>query len=159
MTYEEFCSTWIPLGESLLPAAAGILGSLDDAEDVLQDLYVKLWRQRDTLDSVHNPSGYAMRVLKNMCVDFLRAKRPDVPLPEELEGFGSPDSRMEERERIRCLASDILKLPRTQRQVLEMRTMQGLSYEEISRETGISQLSLRVLLSKARKTLRKNGQS
>lgn len=159
MNYEEFCRVWIPLGESLLGTAAGILASREDAEDALQDLYVKLWQQRDTLDSVYNPPAYATRVLKNICIDRIRAKRPDVALPPELEGFESGDSSLEDRERIRGLASAILKLPATQRRILEMRTLQGLSYEEMAKITGKNQLTLRVLLSRARKTLRKYGES
>lgn len=159
MTYKEFCSTWIPMGESLLGVASGMLGSREDAEDVLQDLYIKLWQQRDTLDCVHNPPGYATRVLKNLCIDRLRARRQDEPLPPELEGSEPGYSDIENRESIRRIASAIGKLPETQRRILEMRTLQGLSYEEISELTGKNQLALRVLLSKARKTLRKYGES
>lgn len=159
MTYEEFCSNWIPLGNSLLGTAAGILGSQEDAEDALQDLFVKLWQQRDTLDSVHNPPGYAKRVLKNLCIDRIRSTKPGVPLPPELEGFESGDSRIESREQIRLMAEAVRKLPESQRKVLEMRILQDLSYEEISQKTGMSQLTLRVLLSRARKTLRRNGES
>lgn len=154
MTYEEFCTTWIPLGESLLGTAAGILGSREDGEDVLQDLYIKLWQQRDTLDHIYNPAGYATRVLKNLCIDRLRVRKPGAELPPELEGFESEDVRIENKERIKLVAEAIQRLPSSQRIVLEMHTMQGLSYEEISKETGKSPLTLRVLLSRARKTLK-----
>lgn len=154
MSYEEFCSVWIPLGERLLGTATALLGSQQDAEDALQDLYIKLWQQRDTLDSVYNPGGYATRVLKNLCIDRLRAKKPTIQLPPELEGFENESTRIENVEQTRILAAAIQKLPKSQRQVLEMRTLYDLSYEEISQKTGMSQLTLRVLLSRARKTLR-----
>lgn len=155
MTYEEFCTVWIPLGESLLATAAGILGSREDGEDALQDLYVKLWQQRDTLDLVHNPAGYATRVLKNLCIDRIRTRKPGVPLPPELEEYASGDVAIENLEQIRLVSAAVLKLPQSQRRVLEMHALEGKSYEQISKETGMTQLSLRVLLSKARKTLRK----
>lgn len=154
MSYEEFCSTWIPLGESLLGTAAGILGSREDGEDALQDLYIKLWQQRDTLDHVYNPAGYATRVLKNLCIDRLRVRKPEAELPPELEGIEAEDIRIENLERIKQVSEAIRRLPSSQRAVLEMHTMQGLSYEEISKETGKSQLTLRVLLSRARKSLK-----
>lgn len=155
MTYEEFCRVWIPLGERLLGIAAGMLGSQADAEDALQDLYVKLWQRRDVLDGIYNPEGYAARLLRNICIDRIRARKPDVPLPPEWEEYGTESCPMENVERIRAVAAAISQLPATQRKVLEMRTIQGLSYEEMSEETGMSPLTLRVLLSRARKTLRK----
>ena len=153
MTYQEFCNVWIPLGERLLGTAAGLLGSRGDAEDALQDLYVKLWQQRDVLGDIHNPEGYAARLLRNLCIDRIRARKPGVPLPQELEGAES--CPIENRERIRAVSAAIQKLPVNQRRILEMRTMQGLSYEEISQITGMSPLTLRVLLSRARNTLKK----
>ena len=152
MTYRQFCDVWIPLGESLIGTAIGILGSRQDAEDALQDLYIKLWQQRDILDGIHNPAGYATRVLKNLCIDRLRAKKPSVQLTGEVPGYESDSQPLENAEKIKILSAAIQRLPASQRVVLEMRTMQGLSYEEIAEQTGMSPLSLRVLLSKARKT-------
>lgn len=155
MTHEEFCRVWIPLGEGLLVTATGILGSHSDAEDALQDLYIRLWQQRDTLDNVYNPAGYATRVLKNICIDRLRASKPTEQLPDDLQGYDDTDVRIENAEKIKLTASAIIGLPLTQRRILEMRVMEGLSYEEISKRTGMSGLSLRVLLSRARATIRK----
>lgn len=155
MTYEEFCNEWIPLGDQLLATATGILGSRQDAEDALQDLYIKLWNQREMLDRIYNPAGYATRVLKNLCIDRLRATRPMAELPEDLLGFESADAPIENAERIKATAAVISSLPAAQRSVLEMKVLQDLSYEEISKKTGMSNLTLRVLLSRARATLRK----
>lgn len=153
MSYDEFCSIWIPLGENLLTTATSLLGSRQEAEDALQDLYIKLWTQKDTLDNVYNPAGYATRVLKNLCIDRLRKTRPEEEFPEEIIGPESPP--VEQAETIKRVSAAIQELPQSQRMILEMRTMRGMSYEDITEETGMSGLTLRVLLSKARKTLRK----
>lgn len=154
MTYEEFCNAWIPLGESLLNTAVGILDSRADAEDALQDLYIKLWRQRDTLDGVHNPGAYAARILKNLCIDRLRQQKHVTLLTPEFDICDASAPEVEDIEHVRMVAAAIRRLPESQRKVLEMRTLQGLSYDEISKLTGMSQLTLRVLLSRARKTLK-----
>lgn len=156
MDYQEFCDNWIPLGDGLLAMARGILGSSQDAEDALQDLYIKLWSQRETLDKIYNPAGYASRVLKNLCIDRLRTAHPMDEIPEDLLGFESADAQIENAELIKATASVITKLPDTQRRVLEMRALQGLSYDEMSQVTGMSKLTLRVLLSRARAAIRKN---
>jgi len=154
MTYEEFCKEWIPLGEDLLRVAIRLLDSKQDAEDAVQDLFIKLWQQRETLVNVYNPPGYATRVLKNLCIDRIRTAKPNAELPEELQGYESADTSIENRETIRRTAEVIEKLPENQRKVLEMKVLEGLTYEEISERTGLTTLSLRVLLSRARATLK-----
>jgi RNA polymerase sigma-70 factor (ECF subfamily) len=67
-----------------------------------------------------------------------------------------PDKTDNERDRLRNLIRAIDNLPQKQAEVLKMRTLEGLEYEEISQRTGLSQINIRVLISKARKTLKKN---
>ena len=74
MTGQEFSERYLPLGEGLFRVAYALLGAEADAEDALQDLYVKLWNDRDTLDHVHNPRAYSITLLRNLCLDRLRAK-------------------------------------------------------------------------------------
>lgn len=154
MTYEEFDREWISLGDSLLRVAIGLLGSRQDAEDAVQDLFIKLWRQRESLSVINNPQAYATRVLKNQCIDRIRTSRQTSSLPDEIPGFEAIDSPVENHEDILRTAKAILKLPTNQRKVLEMRLLEGLSYDEISQRTGLTKLSLRVLLSRARMTLK-----
>jgi len=58
------------------------------------------------------------------------------------------------KDTLRYLLGEMEKLPPNQRDVLKMRAVDGLEYEEISQRTGLSQVHVRVLVAKARKTLR-----
>jgi len=156
MTYREFCDTFLPLSERLLSNARGITASQNDAEDAVQDLFIKLWQQREVLDNVHNPEAYAVRVLKNLCIDRLRTAKPSENLPEELYGLEGGVS-IEDKEAIRILTNAIERLPSTQKHIIEMRTIEEMSFADISKRLGMSQLTVRVLLSRARKTLRQYG--
>ena len=62
---------------------------------------------------------------------------------------------MDDRERLEKVLAAVKSLPDRQREILVMRTVEGLSYDEIAQRTGMSYLSLRVLLSRSRQTLRK----
>ena len=75
-------------------------------------------------------------------------------LPEP-ETPGRQDESIDEKERLAKVLAAIKSLPDRQREVLTLRTLDGLSYEEIAQRTGINYLTLRVLLSQARTKLKK----
>lgn len=156
MTSKEFTDIYVPLGESLYRVAYNILETSQDAADAVQDLYVKLWSSLDSLDNVNNPKAYCITLLRNICIDRIRRQSRMRRAELADQPAAGPDSlgRIEEREAIRRMAGAIEKLPETQKRILEMRVLQDMSYERIAKETGMSKLSLRVLLSRARKTLK-----
>ncbi|MGN0202300.1 MAG: RNA polymerase sigma factor [Candidatus Cryptobacteroides sp.] len=158
MNSETFRIKYLSLADTLYKVAFYILESECDAKDAVQDLYLKLWRDRDRLDAVVNPKAYCITFLKNRCIDLLRqSSRTDRPaeLPGQDDG-GREEQRLHDKERLERVLKDIGRLPQKQREVLTMRTIEGLDYDEISERTGMSTIMLRVLLSKARRTLRQN---
>lgn len=156
MTEKEFNSTYLSLAEACYRVAFYILESEADAEDALQELFLKLWKNRDSLDGIQNPKAYAMTLLRNLCLDRIRQvqKFEDAPLDERTAGICDADRELDQKERLEKVLAAVKSLPDKQRQVLILRTIKGLSYEEIAEKTGINYLALRVLLSRARQTLR-----
>jgi RNA polymerase sigma-70 factor (ECF subfamily) len=67
-----------------------------------------------------------------------------------------PEMALCEKDYLNRLISEIDKLPKKQAEVLKMRALEGLEYEKISRRTGLSQVNIRVLISIARKNLKRN---
>ena len=157
MTSARFQTEYLALADTFYRIAWYILEDAAEAEDAVQELYLRLWNGRDALDGIRNPKGYAIRVLQNLCLDRIRRSRkmdtPDV-LPEPLWP-GRQDEAMDEKQRLAKVLDAIKSLPERQREVLTLRTLDGLSYEEISSRTGINYLTLRVLLSQARSKLKK----
>ena len=68
----------------------------------------------------------------------------------------SPDKVAADKDKLRILIHEIDRLPQKQSTVLKMRTIDGMEYDEISQRTGLSLVNIRVLISIARKTLKKN---
>ena len=157
MDYKEFCDIYLPLTDGLYKVAFYILESEQDAKYAVQDLYIKLWNSRDTLDNVHNPMGYAIRLLKNMCIDRIRkeSRHPREDLSEDLTAEDTADGPQAAKERAERLQRAVRNLPEGQRKVLEMRLLRGMDNEQISKETGMSNLAVRVMISRARKKIRK----
>ncbi len=157
MTDKEFIDTYIPLSGSLYKVAYYILESEQDAEDTVQDLYIKLWNLRDTLDAVYNPKAYCIRLLKNKCIDRIRQRSKETAeLQEDILPDSTDISRVTEyKETVRRVTELIGTLPERQKKVMKMKVFENLSYDEISQKTGMSNLTLRVLLSQARSRIKK----
>ena len=77
MTEARFHTVWIPLQERFYRVAFYILEDRADALDAVQDLYVKLWKIRDSLDLVRNPGAYGALLMRNLCIDRIRKTLPD----------------------------------------------------------------------------------
>ncbi|MBR6270332.1 MAG: RNA polymerase sigma factor [Bacteroidales bacterium] len=156
MNEERFHSLFLPLAGPLYKVAFYILESQADAEDAVQDVFLKLWAMRGSLEGISNPKAYAMTMLRNTCLDRIRAagRISDAPIPDSPAPGPDPETEIDDRQRLEKVLAAVKSLPERQRQVLILHTVDGLSYEEISRRTGINYLSLRVMLSKARKTLK-----
>ena len=152
MTYEQFCDIYLPLTDGLYRVAYYVLESEQDAKDAVQDLFIKLWDSRDTLDNVHNPMGYSIRLLKNLCIDRIRkeSRLARADLTDEIAAEDTADGPQAAKEQAERLMRAIRKLPARQREVLEMKLLRGMSNEQISQKTGMSNLAVRVMISRAR---------
>ena len=154
MNRQAFQETWIPLQGRFYRMAFYILEDEADAKDVVQDLYLKLWNLRDHLEIIREPSAYGALMLKNLCIDHIRRSQPATSLEEGMIIKGPPDEELELREDVAAVQKAIGLLPESQRKLLSLRVIQGLSYEEISQQTGLSGLNIRVQVSLARKKLK-----
>lgn len=144
------------LAGTLYKVAFYLLESREEAEDAIQELYLRLWKDRGRLDDVQNPKAYSIRILKNLCIDRIRSagrisfseSLPETPLPRTQE------DDLDQKQRLDKVLEAIKALPDRQREILIMRTVEGLSYEQMSERMGMSPLTLRVLLSRARNNLK-----
>lgn len=157
MTAGEFRKEYLSLSEAFYRVAWYILGSAADAEDAVQDLYAKLWNSRDVLDSVRNPKAYGITLLRNICIDRIRSGARFVAgeIRENVPADDSADSGIFSREQFSRVMQAVEKLPEGERAVLKMRVFEDMSYNEISALTGKSGLTLRVMLSNARRKIKK----
>ena len=154
----DFNNIWIPLAERFYRVAFHLLESGQDAEDAVQELYLKLWAARGSLGGIRNPFAYGVSILKNICIDRIRRRtvRKAEPVDERIPlEDAPPDSRAVSKDLLESLMTEIDKLPDRQAVVLKMKAVEGLDYKEIAETTGLSQVHVRVLVSTARKTLKR----
>lgn len=156
MTEARFNKDYLSLAETLYRIAFYMLESEAEAEDAVQEVYLKLWESKESLDKVELPKAYCIRMLKNLCLDRIRRSQilsfPAL-LPER--GFSpGTDDVIDAKERLDKVLKAVKALPERHRRVLLLRTVEGLSYEEIAGRTGINYLTCRVLLSQARSKIK-----
>ena len=118
------------------------VGRRADAEDIVQDVFLKLFRSSESLSSVRNVKHYLIRSISNTCKDFHRRKQDILPLEKaEREMVSDDDLKMyEEYLRITALACT---LPPEQREVLYMKCIDGLKFREISDILDIPQTTVK----------------
>lgn len=155
----DFRKIWIPLADRFYRVAYHLLESRDDAEDAVQELYLKILSIPGKLVYVRDPAAYGITLLKNICID--RIRRRESRREEQLEDFmaadaSGPERKMTEKDTLARVIKEMERLPEKQAKVLRMRALEGLEYDEIARRTGLSQVNIRVLISMARKTLKKS---
>lgn len=158
MTHPEFKARFLPCYQKLYRIAYRYMGNACDAEDMVQNTYLKLWEKQDFLEGVENDEAYAVTTLKHLCLDKLKAPLVQTDDDSGLVGESSPepppDQALEQKEEMKIVMRIIYELPEQQRQVVLMRHFEEKSTEEIERETGLSNVNIRVLLSRARKTIK-----
>lgn len=157
MSASEFKATWLPLENGFYRVALYILEDAADAADAVQDLYIRLWTSRDRLEGIRQPKAYGMTMLKNICTDRLRHANVARTEPLKAVEFRLTDdsSTLAAKETIKAVEKAMDRLPENQRKVLQLRVFEGMEYEDIASATGLAEGSLRVMLSAARKTLKK----
>lgn len=156
MTEQAFHKDYLPLAETLYRVAFYMLESEAEAEDAVQEVFLKLWDARAQLDAVQSPKAYSIRLLKNLCLNRIRKARQlrfQPELPEAETGLPQDDT-LDARQRLDKVLEGIKSLPERQREILILRSFEGCSYAEIARKTGMSPASARVQLARARKTLK-----
>lgn len=154
MTERAFHTVWLPLQGRFYRVAFYLLEDEADAKDAVQELYLKLWTLRDHLELIREPAAYGSLLMKNLCIDRIRKRKPREALRDDQADDPPPDRQLELREELKDVLGKMDALPPNQRKLLGMRVLQGLSYDQISQLTGLSPLNIRVQISLARKKIK-----
>lgn len=157
MTPEEFKKDFIREGKRLYSFAFRYLGVREEAEDVVQDVMMKIWEQRDTLGRYDNKGGLATTMTRNMCIDRLRKRKTitiyDLPqgTVTDMTSTGHPDDTAEASA---LAVGAIGRLKEPYKSAIIMRDLEGYSYEETADIMGVTVGNLRTIVARARKTVR-----
>jgi RNA polymerase sigma-70 factor, ECF subfamily len=139
-------------------AAYRITGSAQDAEDVLQTVFLRLARQGEDSPPLTNPSSYLYRAAVNSALDLLRARRDRLTVSledaaETLEGSPGPERRSEAAEIRGWVRRAMAALPPRAAEMFVLRYLEGQQNRDIARMLGVSRITVAVTLHRARQRL------
>ena len=121
----------------------GMVGSHEDADDLMQEIFIKAWKALPSFRGDSDPFTWLWRIATNETISFMRKARVRAALSfsridAEAERISDPNPYFDGDKALRALRKAIAKLPDKQRLVFNMRYYEELSYEQISEITGTS---------------------
>jgi RNA polymerase sigma-70 factor (ECF subfamily) len=136
--------------QPFLRTALRLLGRRQDAEDAVQETFLKLYKNVRHYRSGSNFSTYFFRILINSCTDILRLKRPETALEADSPAFGRQDAH----ELRYSIEQAIARLPGQMRTCFVLFAVEGLAQEEIARILDISVGAVKAHIFRAKASLR-----
>lgn len=131
----------------------------EEAEDVVQEIFLKLWSKKGELKKYNSLEALVMRMTKNLCLDRLKSKvnTSSVDIKEHMSDHSpSPLKKTELADSLNIIKTIISKLPEQQRLIMQLRTIEGYDNNEIMKITGMTVNNIRVMLSRARKSIKES---
>jgi RNA polymerase sigma-70 factor (ECF subfamily) len=157
MLLNEFKEKFFPLKNKLFRFAKQFVKRDDEAEDIVQDTFLKLWLKREGLNELRNHETFAMTMVKNASIDKLRKRKTlrFEELKKHPENKHTPLDSLTQGEVYNQVIEAIKELSQQQQTLLNLRDIEGYEYEEISEISGLTINNVRVNISRARKTIKK----
>lgn len=157
MSNEEFKKRFLSFHSLIYRISYRILENGDDADDIAQEVYIKLWEQRNNLESIRNDEAFVVTLTKNLSIDWLRknhCKTTSVVDNKDIRCENREEERMDARDELSNLMKCMSALPKTQQEVIRLRHFADLSIREIAEATRQTETNIRQLLSRARRTMK-----
>ena len=158
MNAEEFKQRFMPYHRMLYRVAFSLTGNVLDAEDLLQDTFMRMWQKREQLTSALVNEAYLIIMMRNLYMDRARVKTLDTSIPMESVNLPSdqnrPDDKAERQNEAFLMKELIEHLPQKEKDIIRMYLLEELSYEEMEACTGMKQGNLRQIVLRTRNKLK-----
>jgi RNA polymerase sigma factor (sigma-70 family) len=159
MDINRFKLEILPLKDKLYRFASRLLEDQEEAQDAVQEVFMKLWNLQTKLDELNSVEAFAMKITKNHCLDRIKSRRT-VSIEQTKSLLYNSDEQakierdVEVKDDVNYIKHLISQLPEQQRAIIQMRDIEGYDFEEIEEALELNVNTIRVNLSRARKRIR-----
>lgn len=148
----------LPLKDELFRLALHITLSREDAEDIVQDTLMKVWKRRDSWESIESIKAYSLTICRNLSLDHLKLHENQNlhldNLAEQTEHSSNPYDQILIKDRVRIVKMLIESLPEKQRTCIQLRDIEGKAYKEIAEIMQVSEEQVKVNIFRARQAIK-----
>ncbi len=158
MNLEEFKKGILPIKNKLYRMALRITANPAEAEDVVQEVFIKVWEQRDQMDEIQNIEAWCMQMTKNRAIDKRRLRYNQAENLEKAYGLSSdgpnPGRQAELQDAVGQVKELMAGLPDSQKMAMQLRDIEGMSYQEICETLEMPLNQVKTNIFRARKNIR-----
>ncbi len=159
MHLKYFKNEILPLKDKLFRYAYSYNKDKSESEDIVQEVFIRLWQKRKNLDKIKNIEAWSMTITRNLTIDKLKANRLEFKdlhhVEDKTQELFNPEQMVEQSETMTGIRKIIDSLSEKQKQVIVLRDIEGHTYQEIGDIIGIDQNLVKVTLFRARENVRK----
>ncbi|MGN1229392.1 MAG: RNA polymerase sigma factor [Prevotella sp.] len=158
----SFRNDILPLKNKLFRLALRITLNNADAEDIVQETLIKVWKKRESWNEIESIEAFCYSICRNLALD--RTRRADM-FSESLDETqymavdtsysSNPEEQVQQSDRMKLVKELIDHLPEKQRSVIQLRDFEGKSYKEIADIMQMTDEMVKVTLFRARQTIKK----
>jgi len=158
MTPEQFKTEILPIKDRLNRYAISMVYDAELAKDIVQDVFLKLWNQRNNLSEIRNIEAWSMRITRNTALDKLKASSMKVLSLDKASyldsGVEIPDAIAERTFLMGAIKKVLELLPEKQQEIFRLRDMIGYSNPEIGKMMNLNESDVKVNVFRARKKIK-----
>jgi len=160
MSLEAFKLRVLPAKDKMYRFALRLLRDEEEAKDIVQEAMIRVWRKKEKMHTYKNMEAWCMTIVRNLSLDRLKSKQynsDNLDNSYKLSYNGvDPEQRTEIDNTMENIHNFIADLPDKQRQVIQLRDIEGFSYQEIGKILNLDANNVKVNLFRARKTVRES---
>jgi len=157
MNENEYLKIVTPFKDKIFRVAKRLLVSVEEAEDATQEVLLKLWDHRQKFKDYNNPEAFAMTMTKNWCFDQLKSKQAQnlkIVHNNYEDHSQSLQKSIEVNDSLRWVEKHMDALPEKQKLIIQLRDIEQYEFNEIAKILDMTEATIRVSLSRARKSIR-----
>ncbi len=155
MEIEEFSQIAINLRSRLLKVAATLEGGDAEAEDFVQETYLRMWAMRQKLDTHTNLEALAIKIIKGVAIDHWRHRKMECAESNRPKELAAEQEWTDGKDDMELIQDIVDHLPPLQQQVFRLKEIDGYENEEIAKICNCKPEALRQNLSRARRHIQK----